>query len=118
MAEFPILKTGAIAQYPATRKESYDTTVLRFVDGSEQRFRNLARPLRTWVLRLELLDETETHELEQFFVVQRGSLDDFEFTDPWDGTLYASCRLEDQRFVGQYLGERRGMTSMTIAENL
>jgi uncharacterized protein DUF2460 len=118
MAEFPRLKTGAIAQYPATRTESYDTTVMRFIDGSEQRFRNVGRPLRTWLLRLDLLDEAELHELEQFFAVQRGSLDDFAFTDPWDETQHPSCRLEEQEFVGQYLAEHRGMTRMTITENL
>ena len=41
MNEFPKLKTGAVAQYPAQRTTRYSTHVMRFMDGSEQRYREL-----------------------------------------------------------------------------
>ena len=33
MSDFPILKTGAVIQYPAEKATSFSTEVLRFVDG-------------------------------------------------------------------------------------
>src|SRR5665811_1030094 len=95
MSAFPLLKTGAVLQYPASQSSGHSTCVLRFVDGSEQRFREQARPLRKWTIRLELLDETEVATLEDFFQSQLGRLGDFAFTDPWDGTTYPSCSLEE-----------------------
>ena len=41
MANFPRLTTGAVTQYPSSRNLTYSTYVLRFVDGREQRFREL-----------------------------------------------------------------------------
>ena len=38
MSEFPPLKTGAVMQYPAQKEARFSTTVVRFTDGSEQRF--------------------------------------------------------------------------------
>ena len=59
MANFPALKTGAVAQYPSDRTRRYSTQVLRFLDGSEQRFAGFGAPLKRWLIRLELLDDTE-----------------------------------------------------------
>src|SRR5215831_14197241 len=95
MAQFPALRTGAVAQYPLQSGRVYATGVVRFVDGNEQRSRMFARPLRRWVVRLELLDESELAAVESFFLIQHGSNGTFSFTDPADGTVYARCSLED-----------------------
>ena len=41
MSDFPKLRTGVVAQYPATRELRFSTSVTSFLDGSEQRYRDL-----------------------------------------------------------------------------
>jgi phage-related protein len=92
MASFPIsLKTGAVAQYPLTTQVQFATNVVRFIDGSEQRFPGYATPLRRWTIRLDLLDEAESNAILDFFRVQSGGAGVFSFTDPADGTVYPNC---------------------------
>jgi hypothetical protein len=40
MATFPKLKTNAVAQYPASKTARYQNQALRFLDGTEQRYRD------------------------------------------------------------------------------
>ncbi len=117
MAEFPVLKTGAVAQYPSQRTIAYATTVLRFVDATEQRYREFAAPERTWVIRLSLLDDAEMTAVDEFLRAQRGELHDFAFTDPWDSTVYGSCRLIGGDSSLEYVGERRGQAALMVREN-
>lgn len=42
MQEFPLLKSGAVAQYPAQRAIRFSTQVMRFVDGSDNGTANSA----------------------------------------------------------------------------
>jgi len=118
MATFPKLKTGSIAQYPAGREVRFSTFVLRFVDGGEQRFPLRGGSLRRWQIRLDLLDEGEMAELEQFFLQCQGRFGTFSFTDPWDGTEYPNCSLEVDRIELQAVGETRGRTSVVVRENV
>jgi hypothetical protein len=117
MSEFPQLKTGAVAQYPALKSVSYSTHVMRFVDGSEQRCREYGAPIRRWIIRLDLLDEAEMAQMEAFFVSQQGELGDFSFTDPWDGAEYASCSLDNGDVALEYLRQGRGRTMLVVKEN-
>jgi hypothetical protein len=117
MSAFPLLKTGAVLQYPASLSSNHSTCVLRFVDGSEQRFREYPRPLRKWVIRLELLDETEVATLENFFQSQLGRLGDFAFTDPWDGTTYPNCSLEEDSITMTFEDLMRGQVTVVVREN-
>lgn len=117
MADFPVLKTGAVAQYPLTRALGYSTRVLRFVDGSEQRFREYPRALRRWVIRLDLLDEEEMSRVEEFFVSQQGKLGSFSFTDPWDGTQYPNCSLERDEILLRFGAVMRGEATVVVREN-
>jgi hypothetical protein len=93
MATFPILKTGAVIQYPATRQSRYQNQALRFLDGTEQRYRDCAGPLLRWQIPLSLLDESELAAIEQFFEDNQGAFGSFAFTDPWDGTAHPDCSL-------------------------
>ena len=52
MAAFPKLKTGAIAQYPVTRREQFQNQTVRFVDGTEQRYRDSAGSRLEWEIQL------------------------------------------------------------------
>jgi phage-related protein len=117
MSTFPTLKTGAVMQYPAQRGLEFSTTVLQFVDGSEQRFRSYQAPLRRWVIQLSQLDQSESHHLQEFFREIAGAAQNFEFTDPWDGMNYPSCRLEGDSMTIVLASEWNGETSLIILEN-
>jgi len=117
MSAFPTLKTGATLQYPAQRATEFSTDVVKFVDGSEQRFRGYQTPLRRWSIRLELLDETELHTLREFFRTQSGAAESFSFTDPWDGTVYPNCSLDGDEMAEELDDAEQGKTTLTVVEN-
>ena len=117
MVNFPALKTGAVAQYPSDRSSQFSTRVVRFLDGSEQRFPAYGAPLHRWLIRLDLLDEAELFNLEQFFEDLAGRATAFSFTDPWDGTVYPHCSLDSDVLATEYHGEARGKTSVVVKEN-
>jgi hypothetical protein len=117
MATFPQLKTGAVAQYPATKALRYQNQTVRFVDGTEQRYRDSAGPMHQWVINLTELDESEMAAFEQFFQANQGRLASFAFTDPWDGTEYANCSLGCDQLDLSSLAEMSGKTSLTVIEN-
>jgi phage-related protein len=117
MPTFPRLKSDAVMQYPATRRQRFASQVVRFVDGSEQRYRDLGAPLKIWEIRLDLLDEAELTALEDFFLANQGAFGSFAFTDPWDGTEHADCSLDQDAFALALSGEMRGATGLVVREN-
>lgn len=117
MANFPALKTGAVAQYGSDRSRRFSTQVLRFLDGSEQRFPGYGAPLMQWVIRLDLLDESELENLEQFFEDEGGRAGNFSFTDPWDGAVYASCSFGSDDLALEFQEVARGKTQVVVKEN-
>lgn len=117
MADFPLLKSGAVMQYPAQRQVEFATRVLEFADGSEQRFRRYGSALRQWVIRLDLLTEGELKELESFFRIQAGRQEEFTFLDPWSNTEVAHCSLAEDSLEISLTGLDRGRTTLTIREN-
>ena len=117
MASFPSLKTGAVAQYPATRLFRYQNQALWFVDGTEQRYRDCAGPLRRWEIRLSQLDEGEMAALEEFFAANQGAFGSFAFTDPWDGATYPDCSLGADGLGALAEEEMGSATSLTVVEN-
>lgn len=117
MASFPVLQTGAVAQYPSFRSVRAAARILRFVDGSEQRFKQFGAPVRSWVIRLDRVSEEELAVIEAFFVSQQGSFGSFAFTDPWDGTEYPDCSFGADELDFRLVDESGGATSLTINNN-
>ena len=117
MASFPQLKTGAVAQYPATRVVQFQNQTLRFVDGNEQRYRDAGGPLHKWVIKFDLLDEGEMAAMDAFFAANQGQFASFTFTDPWDGTQYSNCSLATDQLDLRSIGDLSGQTSLTVVEN-
>jgi hypothetical protein len=117
VASFPALSTGVVAQYPSDRGRQFSTTVCRFLDGSEQRFPNYGAPLLRWVIRLDLLTETELVNLEAFFVSEEGQSGSFSFTDPWDGTAYANCSFESGTMAAEFRDVGRSGAQVVVKEN-
>jgi len=116
MATFPKLKTGVVAQYPAVREQRYATEVHRFLDASEQRYRDLAAGRKRWTIHLQQLDETETARLLCFFAEQQGRLGLFEFEDPFSGAVVAQCRFADDRISILEECESRCELRLTVEE--
>ncbi len=114
---FPTLKTGAVMQYPAKKTLQFNTDAIRFLDGSEQRFRDNPSVLHRWTIQLDLLDESELAAFDQFFVSNQGRFGNFSFTDPWDGTVYPNCSLAADTYGFQLSGEMRGKTTLIVCEN-
>ena len=118
MGAFPKLKTLAVMQYPAEKRLQASTQVLRFLDGSEQRFRLYERPLHQWVIRLDLLDSSEWAAIEAFVISMQGRAGAFSFTDPWDSAEYPDCSFEADDVRIHLLGEQHAQVSVIIRENL
>jgi hypothetical protein len=114
MATFPILKTGAPAQYPLDRGVRYATQAVRFMDGSRQRFKLYGAGLRKWTLKLDLLDEQELGAVIAF-VEQQGSAP-FAFTDPTTGSVAAKCVISGGQFDATLTREMNGQTTVVIEE--
>jgi hypothetical protein len=116
-AIFPALKTGAVTQYPATKSTQYSSFVLRFLDGSDQRYREYSTPLRRWTIQLNMLDETELNALDQFFNSQQGRFETFSFIDPWTQSTIPTCSMEQDVLNYELSGEMCGSTSLVVVEN-
>ena len=117
MATFPKLKTGAVAQYPATRSIRFQNQTLRFLDGQAQRYRDAGKGLLLWKIRLDQLDEGEQAAVEGFFSQNQGTFGSFAFTDPHDGHVYANCSLESDGLELVALSEMHSSIIVTIVEN-
>lgn len=118
MAEFPTLKSGAVAQYPLARTLNSPTRVLRFIDGREQRFRRRGRAQRQWTIQLDFLAEDELQAVAEFFAAQRGQDGNFRFVDPSDGQAYPNCSFVHDEIDLEQVTEGYAKTTVVVKENL
>lgn len=114
MATFPVLKTGAAAQYPLDYGVRFSTQSVRFMDGSQQRFSLYGTGLRRWTIQLDLLGEDELAAVIAF-VEQQGSAP-FAFTDPATGAVASTCVISGEQMDATLSGEMRGQTTVVIEE--
>ena len=117
MSTFPVLKTGAVLQVPTSRTFEFSTHVVNFVDGSEQRFRSYSQSYRRWIVKFDFLDDTELRNIREFVERQNGAAGVFSFTDPWDGTVYATCSIEGNTLTDGLAGPFECRSSLTIREH-
>lgn len=117
MADFPILKTGAIVQDGATAVVRFGTRVLRFTDGAEQRFRDSKGPRRRWMIRLELLTDEELDLLLSFVDARQGRHGSFSFLDPFDETEYPGCSLESDNHSFDLREHQRAAATIWVRQN-
>jgi hypothetical protein len=116
MATFPALSSGAIAQYPIGNYAARTTQVIRFLDGSDQRCIVRARPVRWWVVKLSLLNDSELAQIEEFFTAQQGSFGLFDFPDPFSNQTVTNCRFAAPELVTEYEGADQGSTDLIVME--
>ena len=117
MANFPALKTGAVAQYPSDRTRNFRRRCFGFWMEASRDFRRYGASLRQWVIRLDLLDESELRTLEQFFVSEGGRAGMFSFTDPWDGDGVSELQLRhaDDRICARGFQGAAAMATRTTS---
>lgn len=116
MATFPFLSTGAIAQYPLVTETVQPAAVIRFLDGSDQRFSIVGISLRQWQIRLDLLSEIEIKRLETFYADRLGDYLSFDFPDPISGSIVPNCRFAAPTMSSDYLGLNVNSASFWILE--
>jgi hypothetical protein len=116
MPSFPILKTGAAAQYPLRRSVHFTTQAVRFLDGSTQRYPLSGAGLRSWTVKLDLLDDRELTAVIDF-VEQQGS-GAFSFVDPVTGETVGKCIVAGETFDSVVESEMTGQTRVVIQEIL
>jgi phage-related protein len=114
VATFPTLKTGAVAQYPLSYGTRFSTQAVRFLDGSQQRFRLIGNPLRQWSIKLDQLDDEELGAVIAFVEQQGSAL--FAFTDPATGVQVATCAISGEQFDAGMKGEMNGQTTIELEE--
>lgn len=115
MSTFPVLlKTGAIAQYPLNRTVSLPTQAVRFLDGSQQTYQLTGAGLRSWTIRLDLLDETEVSAVIAF--AEQIGTGTFSFTNPVTGETAAMCVLAGEQLETALMNELDGTATLGIEE--
>lgn len=116
MATFPSLSSGAITQYPLIFGISQGTSVIRFIDGSDQRFLIQGKQLRSWQIRVQLLSDIEMEQLETFFDSQQGAYSSFTFPDPISGSNVPNCILGSAELTTIYGAPGAGSASLWVVE--
>ena len=116
MVKFPILRSGAVTQYPTSVVFGQSVQIFQFLDGSDQRFLNQGRQYRRWQIHLDLLSESEMNQLEAFFVTQQGEYSAFEFPDPISNQNVPNCRLGAAEIVSDFVGVDKGSSMLWVIE--
>ncbi|HMJ62901.1 MAG TPA: hypothetical protein VK493_14105 [Bryobacteraceae bacterium] len=116
MATFPVLSSTAVMQYPAPLARVRAGRIVRFIDGSDQRFIALGKTLRSWQIKLTLLNEQELGQIEAFFDAQDGEYLPFDFPDPFSGAIVPNCRFSAPTFVTGYQATDVGAASFWVIE--
>jgi hypothetical protein len=116
MTTFPLLSTGAVAQYPLSRGTSHDVDIVRFLDGSQQRCLVRGKKLRRWLISLAQLEENELANVEQFFDAMQGNTELFTFIDPVTNEPIPNCRISNPSVLTQYAAVGNGSAAIWIEE--
>ena len=116
VSAFPTLSTGAVMQYPAPVITGQGVGIIRFLDGSDQRYLTQGRTFRSWKVDLNLLNEDELAAVETFFEAQSGDYGTFTFPDPFSVTAVPNCRLAHPSLHTTYEDVDAGSTSLWVIE--
>ena len=118
MSAFPILVTGAPAQYPLKVRYEWPSRVLRFVDGREQRFASGRGPQKRWRIQLEYLTDGEANRLCRFFMNRRGKHEAFSFFDPSSNEEMSECYFGADALVIRWTGFHGFSSEVEIEQKL
>jgi hypothetical protein len=116
MLTFPLLNSGAVAQYPLPLSYTSPVAIIRFIDGTDQRFVARGTTLRTWRIHNAFLNEDEIYQVELFFESTKGQYSLFDFPDPYSGVLVPNCRLGENALSTDYVGVDLASSSLWVVE--
>jgi hypothetical protein len=116
MLIFPLLDSGAVAQYPLPLTFQGSAQVISFIDGADQRFIRQAKALRAWEIQLSVLTDSEIQQVESFFLALDGQYQTFSFPDPYSSSTVSNCRLGGPDLVNTYSGVDINSTSIWVVE--
>jgi hypothetical protein len=114
--QFPTLSSGAVSQYGSPIGFVWPAQIIRFVDGTDQRFLACGNVFRRWLIDLRLLNESEISSVEAFFTAMSGEYSTFTFPDPISGTSVPNCRLGAPELISIYQDVDIAATSMWVVE--
>ncbi|MBV8812522.1 MAG: hypothetical protein JO033_27945 [Acidobacteriaceae bacterium] len=116
MPTFPLLSSGAVAQYSLPVLTGQAVQTIRFLDGADQRYLIQGRTFRQWEIRLTLLTDSEIAQLQTFFTEQQGDYTKFDFPDPLSGQMIPNCRLLIPEMTCSYEGVGASSTLLYVTE--
>lgn len=87
MAYFPQLVTGAVGQFPGSRKTTARTVVNEAADGRQVKLADPTGGGLEWKLEMKGLTDEEWAAIEALFESVEGRLNAFTFLDPFDNLL-------------------------------
>jgi hypothetical protein len=91
--------------------------VTQFVDGSEQRFRELGTPVLRWVIRLNQVSACEAAAIESFFISMQGQFGTFKFVDPWDEIEHVHCSFDQDTLSAVASADSNNQSILVIRNN-
>ena len=99
MLTYPQLSTGALTQYPVSKRRRMRTAVNGMADGSSIKLADPPGEITEWVLEYSQLSDAELAAIQQFFTNAEGTLNSFTFLDPSGNLLAWSDRLDNAGWV-------------------
>ncbi len=84
---FPQLLTGAVSQFPGSKRIVRRTLVNEAADGSRVKLGDMTRGEMEWTLELKALVDSEWDAIETLFEEVEGRLRPFTFLDPFGNLL-------------------------------
>ncbi len=112
---FPEAVLRQLFQYPTNRENRISAQILRFVGGSEQRYA-ISGALKTWKLQPALVTDDVAGQIVGFYQSVDGPANPFQFTDPWDGTIYPTCFFSQNTFESTMVGQNRNRIRFEITQ--
>ena len=95
MLVYPQLGSGALGQYPITKRRRFRTVANRSADSRMVKLEDPAAAVTEWRLQYAGLIDAEANALREFFAAVEGTLKDFTFLDPVSNLLAWSEILDE-----------------------
>lgn len=78
----PTYPSIAAPQFPLKTKHSWNTSIVKYQGGSEQRISNRDAVIRVYEITYVALSETDKDLLVDFYNARKGSFESFEWDNP------------------------------------
>jgi hypothetical protein len=125
MQAYPQLPTGALSQFPLSRRRRARTVVNTMAGGRTVKLPDVAGQTTEWQLQYAGLSDAELATLQQFFAAMEGSLNGFTFLDPNANLLSWSDDPSQEEWqkasfltlTGGIADPRQGQAAWTIANS-